>query len=281
MELQQISRVRHRHQPQARWLRWYNFIGSAWREFLALVLPIECVSCGRPDALLCTDCSAALRLLTSSPFHAAAQAPALTDLDGEVLFPVIAAGAYRNQLAHAILAFKNQGAVPLAYDLAAALGRAIEASIFSDQLEVPGPSFRAPPHLVPVPTTISGYRRRGYDPVGQILGSLRRRNSQCFPVSALLQKRRKFDWKTFFAPQAAQKSLSAVARRANLRGSLMVPKRKLSHVQGLNCLLVDDVLTTGATLAEAARAVSAAGGNVIGAVVIAAVSRNVQRLPRK
>ncbi|QHK22224.1 hypothetical protein GU243_07655 [Pseudarthrobacter psychrotolerans] len=51
---------------------------------------------------------------------------------------------------------------------------------------------------------------------------------------------------------------------------MKVPGRQRARVAGRRCIIVDDVLTTGATLAEAARALHLSGAVVMGAVVLAA-----------
>jgi predicted amidophosphoribosyltransferase len=70
---------------------------------------------------------------------------------------------------------------------------------------------------------------------------------------------------------ADQTGLSAGQRLANLSGALaVVPGAARAIASGRPVVLADDVMTTGASLAEAARAVAAAGGTVVGAAVVAA-----------
>ncbi|MGL5862887.1 MAG: ComF family protein, partial [Phycicoccus sp.] len=73
---------------------------------------------------------------------------------------------------------------------------------------------------------------------------------------------------------ADQAGLGRADRAANLAGALAVAPRKRRLVTGAVCLVVDDVVTTGATLTEAARALGAAGArHVVGAAAAATPRR--------
>ena len=108
--------------------------------------------------------------------------------------------------------------------------------------------------LVPVPTTRRRLRQRGFNQaqllaerLGEIWG---------MPVLPALSRRDE---------HAAQTKLSAENRRRNLEGCMEAD----SAVRGLRALVVDDVLTTGSTASEAARALLAAGAARVGLVTAA------------
>jgi predicted amidophosphoribosyltransferase len=68
----------------------------------------------------------------------------------------------------------------------------------------------------------------------------------------------------------SQKSLGRAKRRGNVAGTLAIRRGHAGRLRGRTCLIVDDVLTTGATIAEMARVLRSAGAHVAGAVVVAA-----------
>jgi ComF family protein len=198
---------------------------DAW----AVLSPVECAGCGRPDRAVCAACRAELR---PAPIRR-------TLTDGT---PAIAALQYTGPLRAMVLEFKERNRTDVARALAWPLAAAVSAA-----RELPG---AAAAELVPVPTSAAAYRRRGYDPVGLLL----RRAG--LPASRVLSRRR---------GRAAQKALGSLERRTNTAG-MMRARRPLP---GRVFVLVDDVLTTGATIEECARAIRAAGGTVLAAAAVA------------
>jgi predicted amidophosphoribosyltransferase len=121
--------------------------------------------------------------------------------------------------------------------------------------------------LVPAPSRGAALRSRGDDPtLGLARGAARRltRAGQAAAVVPALRLSRS---------TADQAGLGAQERAANLAGAARVPRRLQAAVAGRPVVLVDDVVTTGATLVESTRALRAAGAVVVGAAVVAATAR--------
>ncbi|GAA4752733.1 ComF family protein [Amnibacterium soli] len=156
--------------------------------------------------------------------------------------PVTSALAYRGVVQPVLVAFKNEGRTGLAPPLAEALRAAVEAAVAG----VDGDGLL----LVPMPRTRRSAVERGYDPVRLLLCRARLPH-----VDALRLVRRPGD----------QVRLGRDARFANVERGTAARMR----LDGRRVLLVDDVVTTGATLTEAARAVRAAGGAPVGAATVA------------
>ncbi|WP_261792283.1 ComF family protein [Arthrobacter sp. PM3] len=175
-----MSSTRHRGAYATPLARLADRTTAAAADVLALAVPVDCVCCGAEDSALCAACARQLRLLTLRPFRAEAQAPSLMDADGSVLLPVVAAGAYRAELAQCLLSFKTHGQPRLAGELSRALARALRAAL-------PGPGQGLV--LVPVPTSAAAFRKRGFSPVHLLLRRLvRGRDIPGFVVADALRK---------------------------------------------------------------------------------------------
>jgi ComF family protein len=201
---------------------------------VAVLFPVECAGCGRPDRAVCRACRAEVQ--TAAGGSAGVRR---TLADGT---PAVAALPYAGVVRALVLEFKEGNRTDAAHVLAGPLAAAVSAA-----RDVPGGALA---ELAPVPTSSAAYRRRGYDPVRLLLRRAR------LPVSSVLRRTR---------GRTPQKALGSLERRRNTAGAM----RARRPLTGRSFLLVDDVLTTGATLEECARAVRAAGGTVVGAATVA------------
>jgi predicted amidophosphoribosyltransferase len=149
-----------------------------------------------------------------------------------------------------VLAYKDRDAVGLTTTLASALRRSLAVATAAVS--------SASPLVVAVPSTRSASRRRGYDPLLRLA-----RAAGVRPVAALVHVREVRD----------SAALSAVDRARNLSGALAVAPELAGRLRGRTVVLIDDVVTTGATFSESARALRAVGALVPCAAVIAATRR--------
>ncbi|MFG2968714.1 ComF family protein [Streptomyces sp. NPDC048288] len=228
-----------------------------WQDLTDLVLPAECGGCGTPRTVLCPECRAALSGAVPGRVRPASEPPGLP--------AVYAAAPYADEVRAALLAHKERGALALAGALGAALAGAVRAGLrehrtvrvvgsWSDLADPEGAPAPGPVLLVPVPSAPWAVRARGHDPVRRIAlaaaAELRRGGTSARVAPVLGQRRAVAD----------QSGLNSRQRRANLAGALEVTAGGGRLLAGGRVVLVDDLVTTGATLAEAARAVREATG---------------------
>jgi predicted amidophosphoribosyltransferase len=212
------------------------------RALLDLVFPTTCSGCDRPGVPVCPACSGHLsarpELRWPTPCPPGLPAP-------------YAVASYDGPVRAMVLAYKDRDGVGLTSVLAGALRRSLAAAVAG--------LYGAPPLIVAVPSTRAALRCRGYDPVMRLALAAR-----CRPArGALVHVRDVRDSAT----------LSASDRAGNIEGALSVAPSMRAGLRGRTVVLLDDVVTTGATLAESARALRAAGAIVPSAAVIAATRR--------
>lgn len=219
-----------------------------------LILGAVCAGCGRPALTLCDEC---VPYLVASAFVAWPQPTPAGLLSPTPITPV-AAGRYVGPLRSALSCFKEEGQ----FGLLPVLSRMLAAPVRFTE-------FHGPLLLVPVPSSPGAKRRRGYDAIDQLARSsaqlLRKGGVDC-RTGQLLRHRRAVE---------DQSGLSAVDRWRNLHGAFEVREKRI--LSGRSIVVVDDILTTGATASEAVRALTKAGHRPLGIAVIAATSRKPGR----
>jgi ComF family protein len=208
---------------------------GALLDALAVVAPTSCVGCGADDRALCTACALELR-----PRLELSSLP-----DGT---PLVTALRYERVVRSIVLAYKEEGRTDVARALASPLAAAVGSAL--SRLRQPGSL-----QLCTVPTSRAAFRRRGYDPVRLLL-----RRAGLPRAADVLVPTRKHE---------KQKLLDRSAREQNLAGWL----RARHPLTGRQFIVVDDVITTGSTLAEAVRAIREGGGEVVVAVALASTPK--------
>ncbi|WP_280666538.1 MULTISPECIES: ComF family protein [unclassified Kitasatospora] len=178
---------------------------------------------------------------------------------------------YADPVRRLLLAHKERGALRLAGPLGAVLAGAVNSALAETDTRPPQGVL-----LVPVPSARRAVRARGHDPMLRLARCAARELSRaglpCQVGPALRPSRGVAD----------QAGLGAAARHRNLHGALAVPRALRPRLAGRQIILVDDLVTTGASLAEAARALAAAGAPPLAAATVAATARRAVggRLPR-
>lgn len=218
-----------------------------------LVAPREC-PCGADGTRLCPRCADllrarpvqvdgscdALQVLESARLRAGPAGPA--GVDHRSLLPVLALGAYEEGLQDLVLAWKNGGCAHLVGPIATGLAPAVE--------EIGRRAGLPRPWLLPAPSRLAARLRRGEDHVLELARALERLgHGRALHLGA--------------APDRGQGGHGARdrrQRRIRLRDR-PGPRRDV--------ILLDDVVTTGATLRGLHEALTGAGHRVHGAVVIA------------
>jgi len=211
---------------------------------LDLILPLECGGCGAPSTRWCGACGAELSVAADQPHVVSPR------VDPQV--PVFALGRYAGARRRAILALKEHGRGDLVGPLARALGLGLHRLLCWGIVE-------SPLTIVPAPTRRAAARRRGGDPVTRLARAAVAGRPDITVAPALRMK----------ALARDSVGLGVGARERNIAGRVLLHGQRLTQL-GTEVIIVDDIVTTGATARESVRMLHAAGVRVVAVLAIAA-----------
>lgn len=220
---------------------------DALRTLADLVVPRDCGVCGELDVVVCETCD--LRIRESGGARRTLAFPG----DSVAVYSAVVSGP---EILRLISLFKDTGRS----DLAPYLGGVLHA--VSATQEAPrarrnhSEGSSGADLVVTVPQSRRAYRRRGWDPAQTLA-----RAAGYSLVNVLEVQARHVD----------QTTLSRDARWRNVSHTVRVSPDRADIIRGRNVTIVDDVITTGATMTEVARALRSAGAMRVQGVTLASV----------
>lgn len=220
-------------------------------KILELFFPPHCVSCRASGELLCKECIGRLQPLDKE-FCIICDKPAV----GGFTHPgcatrytperALAGFWYKAPAPQAIQALKFKGLHPLA---------AFLADLLVEELRERGITFGEEALLVAVPLSFWRKGARGFNQSELLAGALGRKLSLEVDPRVL--------YKVRDVEPLAQKGVGREERLRRVRGAFVVPKDKEEIIRGKDILLVDDVLTSGATTREATKVLKKSGAGQV------------------
>ena len=206
-------------------------------------MPARCVWCRQLGSVLCQGCSEKIK----QPLRAVSR----LELSG------FAFNEYSEQIAILIHEFKENQQLSLANNFAEVMWVGLSSYDLDKAV------------LVPMPSKKFSFAKRGFNPAHELGKRVSRKSFKHLktniPVLSCLKINHAVD---------DQAALSGDARRTNLNGKMSLS----SFPSGYSAILIDDVITTGATLREAQRCLVAAGIRVQGFLTFAETPpRNVRK----
>ncbi|GAA1745603.1 ComF family protein [Luedemannella helvata] len=213
------------------------------------MLPVTCAACGRPSHAVAA-CEACLTALSG-----AVPGPTRPEPAPDGLPPCVAAATYEGPVRELLLAFKERGERSLAGPLGHALARAVATG---------APAGCQHLVLVAVPTTAAAARRRGGDHMAWL-------------VSAAARALRRAGWRVTVLrpvrarPRADSTELDRAGRARAAREAFAPRRRTVARTpRGAGVVVVDDVITTGATVAAVSQLLARLGMPAAWAASVAA-----------
>jgi ComF family protein len=242
---------------EGRWSSWSNRARKLAGNIVDIVLPPICANCGSLGELFCGACMAQIEWVTEPICESCGRPiePGLSHCSACTHAPlplkqIRAAALYADPIQRVLRRFKYEGLFALAGPLA-------------EVMFVAWPCWQQPIDLVlPIPLHAARQRERGYNQAELLMRAVEQRLHWEPPSPPTALKR--------IRHTRPQVGMSWSQRSANVRQAFVADP---GLVAGKEVLLIDDVYTTGATLAAAAEALFIAGVSSVSAYCLASAVR--------